>query len=261
MNFYNRFLRSNEPFPDSGGAALDFDGLLRMSMEELLLKTQHHQNTWLFGKEEQWTLDPGRGEVAFSFPGRLVTAPAQVIGTFSTETALWRWGWADSSISENLSTHALRLKEYGQHNGIPRLTSPEWTAEETDCWYMAALACNLCGSYGAYRGPSENNYSFITFGELTLNPPLEAREELLKNFATESANDFRTCAESFEDQRRACCRYFRRGLLVGLSQSELIDSLALTAPSVLDAAGYQPDAAERVMEMIGGLSDEEIADS
>jgi hypothetical protein len=261
MKFFNGFLRYNEPPLELGGGALDFDGLLRLSMEELLLKTQTHQNTWLFGKEEQWNLDPGQGEVAFSFPGRLVTAPAQIIGTYSGETAIWTWSWANSSVPENLSAHALRLKEYGEQSGIPRLTSPEWAAEETDCWYMAALACRLCGFQGAYRGPSENIYSFITFGELSFSPSLEDRDELRKNFALESANDFRTCAESLEDQRRACCRYFRRGAFVGLSQSELIDSLALSAPSVLETAGYPPEAAERVMDMIGGISDEEIHNS
>ena len=52
----------------------------------------------------------------------------------------------------------------------------------------------------------------------------------------------------------SCC-------LMGLSQQELIDSLALSVPSVLETAGYSPEAAERVMEMIGGISDEEIQSS
>lgn len=261
MSFFNRILPYNESAIEPGGAAFDFDALLRVSMEELLLKTKVHQDYWLFGKEEQWNLDPGQGELVFSFPGRLVVAPAQIIGTYDGQTAVWTWSWANASVPESLMAHALRLKEYGEHNAIPRLTTAEWAGEESDCWYMAALACQLCGFQGAYRGPSENLYSFITFGEVKLNPPLENRDELLKNFALETAGDFRSCVESFEDQRRACCRYFRRGAMVGLSQTELIDSLVLAAPSVLEAAGYPPEAAERVMEMIGGISDEEIQNS
>jgi hypothetical protein len=261
MNFFNRLLWYNEPALESGGAELDFDALLRISMEELLLKTQRHQDTWLFGREEQWNLDPGQGELVFSFPGRLVIAPAQIIGTFDNQTAHWTWSWANASIPENMTSHALRIKEYGEQNNIPRLTTPEWAGEETDCWYMAALACRFGGFQGAYRGPSDNIYSFLTFGQVEINPPIEARSELLKNFTQEAATEFRTCAESLEQQRHACCRYFRRGTLVGLSQQELIDSLALSAPSVLETAGYAPDAAERVMEMIGGISDEEIHSS
>jgi hypothetical protein len=258
MNFFKRTPLYNEPAAESGGPPLDFDGLLRISMEELLLKTQQHQNSWLFGNEEQWSLDPGRSEIAFTFPGRLVTAPAQIIGSYNRQSGEWNWSWADGSTPENLTTHALCLRQFGEQNGIPRLTSSEWAGEESDCWYMAALACRLCGFHGAYRGPSDTVFSFITFGEVKVTPPLEERQELLRSYATEAVGEFRGCVESLEDQRRACCRYFRRGTLVGLSQSELIDSLALSAPSVLEVAGYPPEAADRVMEMIGGISDEEI---
>jgi hypothetical protein len=240
------------------GCDLDFDTLLRISMEELLSKTQTHQNTWLFGKEEQWNLDPGQAELVFSFPGRLVVAPAQIIGTYDGRTGTWTWSWANPSVPENLTAHALSLKDYGEQNNIPRLTSPTWAGKETDCWYMAALACRLCGFQGAYRGPSDRDYSFITFGEVRLNPPMEDTEQLLKNVALGAVTDFRACLESLDDQRRACCRYFRRGALVGLSQAELIDSLVLSAPSVLETAGYPPEDAERVMEMIGAISDEDI---
>jgi hypothetical protein len=260
MNSFNSFLRYNDPAVDSGGA-LDFDALLRTSMEELLLKTQSHQETWLFGREEQWNLDPGRGELVFSFPGRMVVAPAQVIGTYDKQTGQWGWSWANPSVPEALAEHATQLRYFGEQNGIPRLTTAQWQGEETDCWYMAALACHLCGFHGAYRGPAEDVYSFITFDQVQINPPLEAREEQIKNFTFEAAGDFRNCSESFDEQRRACCRFFKRGTLIGLSQQELIDSLALTVPSVLETAGYPPDAAERVMEMIGGISDEEIQNS
>src|SRR5215469_5123029 len=140
MNFFTRFLRYNEPVPESGGAAVDFDALLRMSMEELLLNTQSHQDAWMFGKEEQWNLDPGRAELVFSFPGRMVIAEAQIIGTFDTQTAHWTWSWANASIPEHLTDHSRRLKAFGEQNNISRLTAPAWPAEETDCWYMAALA-------------------------------------------------------------------------------------------------------------------------
>src|SRR5207245_2963150 len=121
MNFLHRFTRYNESAVDPSGAALDFDTLLRLSMEELLFKTQNHQDTWLFGEEEQWNLDPGQGELVFSFPGRMVVAPAQIIGTYEGQTGLWTWSWANPSVPETLAAHALRLKEYGAQTGIPRL--------------------------------------------------------------------------------------------------------------------------------------------
>lgn len=36
---------------------------------------------------------------------------------------------------------------------------------------MTAVAVTLTGAQGAYRGPTNNAYVFITFGELKINRP------------------------------------------------------------------------------------------
>ncbi len=117
MNFFKQLLRYNDSTPESGGA-LDFDALLRVSMEELLGYTEAHQETWLFGKEEQWNLDPGRGELVFSFPGRLVVAPAQIIGTYDGQTGSWVWSWANTSAPEALTSHAAQLRQLANDPGM-----------------------------------------------------------------------------------------------------------------------------------------------
>ena len=246
---------------ETGIEVADFETLLRVSMEDLMVATQAHQQAWHFGKEEQWQMDYDSGELVLKFPGRQVIAAAQIIGTYDSETGRWQWAWGNPSLPQNIITHALRVKEYGEQQGIERLTSPEWPGAETDCWYMAALAFRLCGSQGAYRGPAGGAYTFFTLGELTLDPGLDDVEALTRNFLMETAEEFRNCAENPEEQRQACCRYFRRGPLTCLTQTELIDSLALSAPSVLDTAGYSAEAAQQVMDMIGGISDEEIHNS
>lgn len=239
----------------------DFETLLRVSMEDLMVATQAHQQAWHFGKEEQWHVDYDRGELVLKLPGRQVIASAQIIGTYDAESGVWQWAWANSSLPQNIIAHALSVKEYGEQQGIERLTSPEWSGAETDCWYMAALAFRLCGCGGAYRGPAGATFTFFTFGELTLDPPLDDVQGAAKNFLLETAEEFKNCVDDPEQQRQACCRYFRRGPLTGLSQSELIDSLALSSPSVLDTAGYCAEAAQQVMDMVGGISDEEIHNS
>jgi len=243
------------------GEAPDFESLLRSSMEELMTRTQAHQENWGFGGEEEWLLDQDQGQLTFKFPGRSTRAAIQIIGTFNTENGTWLWAWANPLIADHLKTDALGLKEYGQQWGIPRLTSPEWPAQESDCWYMAALACQLFGRQGAYRGPAADSHTLMVFGEVTHDPTLDDRDQILKNFAEETAAEFKSCAEDLTTQRKVCCRYFRRGQVLGLSQTELIDSLGLAMPSVLDSAGYPPEESERVMEMIGGISDQEIQDS
>ena len=243
------------------GQALDFESLLRSSMEELMGRTQTHQEAWGFGSEEEWVLDQDEGQLIFKFPGRFSAAPVQIIGTYDTQNSAWLWAWANPLIGDHLKTDALRLKEYGEQWGIQRLTTPEWAAQESDCWYMAALACALFGAQGAYRGPAADSHTLMVFGELTHQPAPEDREEILKNFAQETAVEFKACVEDSSAQRQACCRYFRRGLALGLAQAELIDYLGLAMPSVLDAAGYAPEESERVMDMIGEISDQEIQNS
>jgi len=243
------------------GEASDFELLLRSSMEELMAKTQSHQATWGFGTEEEWLLDQDEGQLTFKFPGRSTTAPVQIIGTYNVANGTWLWAWANPLIADHLKADALRLKTYGEHWGIPRLTSAEWPAQESDCWYMAALACQLVAAQGAYRGPAADSHTLIVFGEVTHTPALEDREQILRNFTEQTAAEFKTCTENVAAQRQACCRYFRRGQLLGLSQAELIDSLGLAMPSVLDSAGYSPEDSERIMDLVGEISDQEIQDS
>lgn len=230
-------------------------------MDELMLKTQSHQSAWGFGSEESWNLDQDKGELVFLFPGRSTVAPVQIIGTYEASTETWTWAWANPLIADELKAHALQLKEYGEQNGIQRLCAGEWLGQESDCWYMVALACKLFNAHGAYRGPAEGTYTFMTFGEVAHSPALDDHEAIVRNFKEQTATEFRACAEDLDSQRGVCCRYFRRGSSLGLSQSELIDALGLTTPSVLDLAAYSPDESERIMGLIGEISDEEIQNS
>jgi hypothetical protein len=58
-------------------------------------------------------------------------------------------------------------------------------------------------------------------------------------------------------ERVALCRYMKQGLGAGFTTGELIDWLGVSTPSVLDEAGIEDQ--ERVMELVGQISDEEIA--
>jgi len=74
-----------------------------------------------------------------------------------------------------------------------------------------------------------------------------------------AAADFRAVAGDAEGERRACCRYFNRGYEADIfSTGELVDFLGASTPSVLDMAGYSDEDAQRVMEVVGDLSGDEI---
>ncbi len=257
MNFHHRILRDSEA-EGGGGESLDFDSMLRSSMEELLRLTQAHQSVWGFGTEEEWQLDQDQGSLIFKFPGRTAIAPVQIIGTYDLQASMWMWAWANPLIANSVKADSVRLKEYGEQHGIQRLAASEWLGQESDCWYMAALACFLAGANGAYRGPAADTYTFMTFRELAHHPAPEDRAGILAHFKAETAAEFKACAGDITAQKNACCRYFRRGAVLGLSQSDLIDCLGLAVPSILEEAGYSSDEAEHILNLVGEISDVEI---
>src|SRR5215472_16754861 len=146
------------------GHTPQFKALLDGSMESLQLRTQAHQDTWGLGKAEGWQFAQDTGEMIFTFPDKIVRAPAQIIGSFDKRTRFWSWSWANSTIPKSIKRDSIKVREYGKQHNIKWLTTAKWQAEENDCWLMAALACRLCNSRGAYRGPVGEMSAFFTFG-------------------------------------------------------------------------------------------------
>jgi hypothetical protein len=83
-------------------------------------------------------------------------------------------------------------------------------------------------------------------------------EQSVREFTQLAADDFRQSAATESEQRAAICRYFRRGAAAEYSYGELVDFLGVSSPSVLDMADYSVKAAQRVMEMLADITDEEI---
>lgn len=86
----------------------------------------------------------------------------------------------------------------------------------------------------------------------------EDYERAVTEFMLLAADDFRLSGATEQEQRAAICRYFRRGADADFSHPELIDFLGVSTPSVLDKAGYSDAAAQRVMDMLADITDEQI---
>jgi hypothetical protein len=137
-------------------------------MEGLRLQTNAHQGSWQLGDSDRWDFDQDTGELIFTFPDKIVSAPAQIIGTFDSRNSSWMWAWANESIDQSLARDSVRCREYGEQHSIGRLTTPSWQGAELDAWNMTALANRLCESNGAYRGPAGTTFVFFTFGTVKL---------------------------------------------------------------------------------------------
>jgi hypothetical protein len=138
-------------------------------MEELRLKTEAHAGSWGLGTMYQWDLDQDDGRLVFTGAKMIATAPAQIIGTYSTQSGTWMWAWDHPSVVPALQEDAWRVREYGEEHGIETLTTRKLECGEQEAWEFTALACHLCESQGAYRGPAGAALVFMTFGEVTLS--------------------------------------------------------------------------------------------
>lgn len=153
----------------------DYEALLERSMEELRLKTQAHVDAWGLGSTDRWDLDQDDGQLIFTSKKLVAAAPAQIIGTYSTQSDTWLWGWDHPSVVPALQENARRVREYGERHGIEELTTPKLACTQDDAWRFTALACHLCAAQGAYRGPAGPALVFMTFGEVTLSKPKGTR--------------------------------------------------------------------------------------
>jgi hypothetical protein len=169
MNLFKKLFGGGGGVGDNGETP-EFKKLLETSIADLQARTAAHRAGWRLGESERWDLDQARGDLIFTFSdGVIVTCPAQIVGSFDTESGTWLWAWANPSIRDSLKRDALRIQDYGQQHKITRLTSAQWPCTEADAWAMAALACKLCDAHGIYRGPAGTSFVFISFSQVNLS--------------------------------------------------------------------------------------------
>jgi len=148
----------------------DYPILLARSLEELRFKTQAQDQLWLLG-QCAWEVDQQQGTILFTNPrGQIITAPVQIIGTYNTLDGSWLWGWDHPSVVSALQKNAYALRDYGEAQGLVRLTTSKLHCSEQEAWEFTALACCLCHAEGAYRGPAGTTLVFMTFGKATISP-------------------------------------------------------------------------------------------
>jgi hypothetical protein len=147
-----------------------YEHLLQKAMNDLQAKQSAHQALWGLGTADRWDINQDDGNLVFTFTNKVVTCPAQIIGSFNSDKGTWMWAWHNKSIAEQLTRDSRKLLELGRSKGYEKLTEPVWTGTEDDAWQMAALATLHCNAQGAYRGPSSAGHLFVfmTFGEVKI---------------------------------------------------------------------------------------------
>lgn len=113
-------------------------------------------------KGRDWNVDFSKGIISFGSD----TYPIQLIGSESSSSNTWLWGWANKSqLPESVLVEAKRLKQLGEAYGLEALTVPQFEISDSFNGHKLSIICcalnenNVC----YYRGPHQGGAIFIEF--------------------------------------------------------------------------------------------------
>lgn len=159
------FKRGAERQPTDSQAELT---TLVMQGEDMIEQLAAAHRTWGLGTADRWDLDQSTGEIKWTFPDKVATAPAQIIGSYNRSTSSWVWAWANDSILPAMSRDSEKVRDWAAANGHAGLALPRVEADEETAGTIAAVALRITGATGFYRGGSGTAFPIITFGPVTL---------------------------------------------------------------------------------------------
>ncbi|SBW06459.1 conserved hypothetical protein [uncultured delta proteobacterium] len=96
----------------------------------------------------EWAADTESGMIFFSGPN--IESPFEIIGTVSSATGEWLWGWANASLPGDLAVISDSLHAVGKAEGIDFFTKERFPATKDDLHAMGIAACGLGGAKGYY---------------------------------------------------------------------------------------------------------------
>jgi hypothetical protein len=151
------------PLVDAGKLMLD------ASFTHLQERQAACEEAWGLGRCDRWDANLEEGWIRFAHQdGRVITAPVQVVGSYSQSDSSWEWAWNNPNVEPRLAKHAELARDYAAEFKLKQFTSPILTCSEGDAWQFAAVACLVGEADGVYRAPFGDLLVFLTFGPVEI---------------------------------------------------------------------------------------------
>lgn len=149
-----------------------YNEFLNQALAALNAQNQIAAEKFGFGTFDEWSLNQEEGILKFLDEGGTVRieTPVVILGTYSSQSATWMWGWANQSLVPDRTAPTTAIRDYGQTNGISDFTQPKIECDESEAWAMAAASWKLLGGSGVYRGPTGAGYAFLLMKEIKSYP-------------------------------------------------------------------------------------------
>lgn len=148
----------------------NYADLLTMAREHVATLSGAHA-AWGFGREEHWSVDLDQGLLEWSFPDRVVRAPAQLIGTWASDLGTLLWGWDHPSAPPGSAVAAQQVKDFADAHAIAELQAPEQPCTREQAQELACIAVLIGDLQGLYVAQaSRTALAFLGFGGVAVSP-------------------------------------------------------------------------------------------
>ena len=147
---------------------MELETLVTEGHDAIARTTQEHAARWGLGTAQRWVLDQGDGRVVWSFEDHIASAPAQILGSWSSEVHSFVWSWDNASIADRLCETAAAVRAFGSEHDIGALTASPLDLDEAQVRDVVALAFRVGRCTGLYHPFDGRLATYIAFGEVTL---------------------------------------------------------------------------------------------
>ena len=129
------------------------------------LKEKNDRFVERYGKHQRWDWDDESVTLTFSDPELpSVRIHVSIVGT--TEGSSWQWSWANRNIPAHKKRDMEKVREFGEANGLEKLTSGFLDADEYTGWEMVAVAAHILDGPGAYSFPTEQGRCWLLYRQI-----------------------------------------------------------------------------------------------
>jgi hypothetical protein len=138
------------------------------AFHELMALNARCKREFSIGSWERWEYDADSGTLTFSDEeGPKVIADVQVVGTTSTRSQSWLWGWANESVPPARTAQLTLVRKFGETELLPDLTKPESPDSVDHGWELTAVTAKIIGARGAYRAPrASGGYTYYVYTDI-----------------------------------------------------------------------------------------------
>jgi hypothetical protein len=136
--------------------------------EEMIDVLAETHVSWGLGSADRWDLDQRTGIISWTFPDKVATAPAQLLGSYNPSAGSWMWAWANASILPDMSRDSHLVRAWALANNHAWLAEPKVEADDAMAANLSAIAVSITQAKGFYRGSQYTSWPIITFGTVTL---------------------------------------------------------------------------------------------